>query len=101
MSVTNKPLKSFFVGPYSASLWGNTYDAPDGTQRIMKSITLRKSFQNKEKQMDHQSVSMNPAEIGSVIALLQEMQNAVIEERVTKNGDDQCPVDVRPDGVPF
>jgi hypothetical protein len=77
-----RPLASFGVGPYSVSLWGNPVGNEDGVQRVMKSVSLRKGYFDKdENKMKHQSLSINPAEIGSVIALLGEMQNTVIEDR--------------------
>jgi hypothetical protein len=79
---TNKPLVSLSIGPYFAGLWENTVNAGDGTQAIVKAVSLRKGFFNKKaNKLDHQTISIKPHELGSVIALLQQMHNSVIENR--------------------
>jgi hypothetical protein len=97
----NQMLASLGVGPYSASLWNNQVDAGDGTQRMMKSISFRKGYYSKkEKTVKHQSVSIDPAELGSVIRLLQQMHEEVIERRGMKQVAEAQPLE-SVDGVPF
>lgn len=78
----NRPLASLSTGPYAVSLWENQIDTGDGSQRTMKSVSLRKGyFDKKQGKLDHQTVTINPAELGAVIQLLTEMQRKVIDRR--------------------
>lgn len=77
-----KPLASFAVGPYSIALWENEFDNGDGTQRVAKSVTLRKVyFDRKENVLKDQKISMNQAELGAIKLLISEMEQTVIERR--------------------
>lgn len=79
---SNKPLASSSVGPYSAGLFQNVIANGDGKEVTVKSLSLSKGyFDKRENQMKRQSISIKPAELGSVIALLQQMQTVVIENR--------------------
>jgi hypothetical protein len=73
-----KPLKSFSVGPLSVSLWENDIE---GSDRKMKSVTVRKVFTNREGSSDHRSVSINPAEVGCLAGLLLKMEEAVVQQQ--------------------
>jgi len=84
MSETNqspsKPLESFSVGGLSVSLWENRADTDGGNDRTFRSVTIRKAFFNrKENQLASQSVSVSPAEVACLIALLKKMEDAVIQ----------------------
>lgn len=74
----NKPLISFAVGPLSVSLWENEID---GSERKMKSVTVRKTFTNRDGHLDHRTVSINTAEVGTLAGLLVRMSESVIEVR--------------------
>lgn len=73
-----KPLVSFSVGGLSVACWENDADAGDGSTRKFKSVTIRKVF-NKSGEMDARSISINPAEVGCLAALLRKMEEAVIQ----------------------
>ena len=77
-----RPLASFSVGGYSVALWENPFDNGDGSQRLVKSVSLRKAFYNKKDQkLEEQKIHIGPAELGCVIGLLTEMERTVIERR--------------------
>ena len=76
----NKPLESFSVAGLSVSLWENTAENNDGTERTFKSVTIRKSFFNrKESQLASQTLSLNPSEVSCLVQLLRKMEDAVIQ----------------------
>ena len=76
----HKPLVSFSVGPLSVSLWENDVE---GTERKFKSVTIRKTFTNREGQPDARTVSINTAEVGCLAGLLTRMEEAVIQQHET------------------
>jgi hypothetical protein len=77
-----KPLVSFSVAALSVSLWENDTDNGDGTTRKYKTVTVRKSFSS-GGQMDSRTVSISPAEVGCLAALLHKMEEAVIQHQET------------------
>lgn len=80
--MSNQPIDSFFVGAFNVALWEN--DGEGG--RTYRTVSLRKSFFNKkEDKLDQQTVSIDPTEVSCVIALLQRMEQQVIQR---KNGED-------------
>lgn len=86
----NRPLISFGVGGYSVALWDNPVDAGDGTQRMMRSVSLRRGYFNKkEGKLVEQKITINPAEVGCVVALLEQMEQAMLTTGRTRGtGDD-------------
>lgn len=79
---TKKPLVSFSVGPFSVALWENEVENGDGSQRVTKSVSVRRAyFDKKENQLKEQKMSVNPAEISAVRLLLGQMEQAVIDRR--------------------
>lgn len=95
----NRPLISFGVGGYSVALWENPVDAGDGTQRTMRSVSLRRGYFNKkEGKLVEQKITINPAEVGCVAALLEQMERAMLTSgRPRGAGDDAENVD----DIPF
>jgi hypothetical protein len=88
----NHPLESRAVGPYSAAIWQNTYRAADGTERTMKSVSLRRGyFDRKRNELVEQKLTINPAEVGCVIGLLQQMERALLSQVRTNNQHDSVP----------
>lgn len=78
---TNKPLQSFSVAGLSVSLWENTADNADGSERTYRSATIRKAFFNrKENQLSTQTLSLTPAEVSCLAGLLERMEEAVIQK---------------------
>jgi hypothetical protein len=77
-----KPLVSFSTGPFSVALWENEIDNGDGSQRVAKSVSVRRVyFDKKENQLKDQKLSVNPAEVGALRLLLTQMEQAVIDRR--------------------
>jgi hypothetical protein len=74
----NKPLVSYSVGPLSVSLWENDVE---GKERKFKSVTIRKTFTNRDGQPDARTVSINTAEVGCLAGLLTRMEEAVIQQQ--------------------
>jgi len=80
--MSNQPLVSYSVGGLSVSLWENTYENDDGSQRSSKSVSLRRTyFSRKDKEFVEQKITMNPAELGCLRAMLKRMETAVMDER--------------------
>ncbi len=77
-----KPLVSLSVGAFNIALWENEFDNGDGSQRVSKSVSLRRAyFDRKENQLKEQRISLNPTELGALKLLLEQMEQEVIERR--------------------
>jgi len=76
----NKPVESFSVAGLSVSLWENTAENTDGSERTFKSVTIRKSYFNRKvSQLASQTLSLNPSEVSCLAQLLRKMEDAVIQ----------------------
>lgn len=73
----SKPIDSFSVGSFQIALWENQAEG-----RTYKNVSVRKSFFNKkENKLDHQTLTLDPTELGCVAGLLRRMEEAVIQRR--------------------
>lgn len=90
-----RPKLSLSVGSLQVALWENEVENRDGSIRTMKSVSLKRSYFSKdENKFIEQKIAFNPAEIGCVIGLLDEMKGAVVDRR----GED---AQATADEVPF
>jgi hypothetical protein len=75
----NRPLESFTVGGLLVSLWENEADNADGTTRKYRTVTIRKSFSNRNGELDSRTVSLNPGEVSCMVGLLHRIEDAVFQ----------------------
>jgi hypothetical protein len=77
----NKPLLSYSAGGLSVSMWENTADNADGSERTYRSVTIRKEFfSRKENQLSNQTLSLTPSEVSCLAGLLERMEEGVIQK---------------------
>ncbi len=85
----NRPVKKWRIGTIECNIWENEKETPDGNMVGFKTVSLRKSWKQKEQWHDSQ-IQLRRNDLQKVILLMQKAQEELLlnPESKEEKGED-------------